>query len=73
MRVQLLLPQLLVDVFHLERLHFLCIQTKIDRVAILLQPTCLVVDPLVVRPELRCFEEEAERRSFRNVNAFWAC
>lgn len=73
MRLQLVFPQLVIDVLQLERLHLLSVRVPIDRISVALKATLLVDDTSVVKTELRRFQQKSERRSFRNVDSLRAC
>ena len=73
MRLQLVFPQLVIDVLQLERLHLLSIRVPIDRISVALKATLLVDDTSVVETELRRFQQKSERRSFRNMDSLRTC
>jgi hypothetical protein len=71
MRLELILPQFLIDEFQLESLHFLFVQPEIHTITIFVRDY-FVRYTIVVCLELRLFEEETEWWSFGNVYTFWA-
>ena len=73
MRLQLVFPQLVIDVLQLERLHLLSVRVPIDRISVALEAAFLVDNTPVVETELRRFQEKSERRSFRNVDSLGTC